>query len=322
MRQGIGTLATSQIAGRVVDRTAAVLGSQLTVAGTALYRTAPATDGDGSEWMVAWENAASITSTDRDIAACTVAWDPNAGTGYVNAAERVIEGDVNDDEIEPWVANLGASYLVGYSDQDSLGSSTYDAYVQSLDPATCTACEGELPVDVNSADEARTVRAAGKSSSGQNTDDAMLVWRTGTGGFLSTTRGLRFDARGVGLPSVTPSCGQGGVFRATCAVLDHAQFQLRLQGAVAGQPAFLVLSPHARILSCGPCALAPDPFRGIVIGAGVTDATGEATVLAPIPSSVPVALFYHAYAQWLVMNPGASCGLGFDMSNALGLIIL
>jgi hypothetical protein len=320
VRNGIGTLASSQIAGRVVDRTAAVVGTQLTIASTALYRTRPAVDGDGSEWMVAWQNAADSTSTDHDIAVCTVTWDPNASTPYVNVAERVIEGDVNDDEIEPWVANLGASYLVGYSDQGIVGS-TYGAYVQSLDPATCTACEGELPIDVRSNDEARTVRAAGKSSSGLNVDEALVVWRTGTGGFLSTTRGWRFDARGVALPSVTPSCGQGGQFRATCAVLSHAQFQMRLQGAVAGQPAFLVLSPYARIVGCGPCALAPDPFRGIVISAGVTDATGEATVLAPIPSSVPVALFYNLYAQWLVMNPGAACGLGFDMSNSLGLII-
>jgi hypothetical protein len=118
------------------------------------------------------------------------------------------------------------------------------------------------------------------------------------------------------------SCGQGGRFRATCANLNHAQFELRLTGAVPNQPAFLVLSPFARVISCGPCALVPDLFQGLVISVGSTDARGEASLLAPIPANVPVAQFYNLYGQWLVNNPAAACGLGFDMSNALGLIIL
>jgi hypothetical protein len=86
----------------------------------------------------------------------------------------------------------------------------------------------------------------------------------------------------------------------------------------------MALSPQPMpvFLNCNGCVMGADPFRGVLVSPGTTDARGDAAVSVPIPASLPVPQFYNVYTQWFVLNPSGSCSLGFEMSNTLGLIIL
>ena len=92
-------------------------------------------DGDGDNWVVAY--ARYEVGVLHDVDARSVLRQSN---GVTLGTVVTLAGDANDDETAPSACWSGNSALVGYIDLNGAGN--YDAYVRSIDPFRCEACEG------------------------------------------------------------------------------------------------------------------------------------------------------------------------------------
>ncbi len=300
---------TRDIRAAVVDRNLGVLFSLLGVASSPDDEEDPAVDGDGTNWVVAYTTEASPFSGDNDVACRGVSYDPAAGSTYLSASEVIVEGDTNDDEIDPSVAWVDASVLIGYADESGTAGD-YDAYVKSVDPFSCVTCEGEFALEVG----ARNTDSVRIATNG--TYEAIIVWgSTDRSTFEGDVVAQAFLEDAGRFVDFGGGCGLGGSAFASCARAGNAGFTLRLQHAAPGAPAWLILSPEPMFVGCGPCAIVPDPFRGFAISVGSTDSRGNATLNAPLA----IGLSIEFYMQWLVSRAGGAC-LGFDLSNALHVL--
>ncbi len=300
------------VRGAVVDRNLVFLDSFVAITSSGGNdEDLPDVDGNGRNWVVAFETEVTPGSGDNDVGCVGVTYQPSLGFGYLSGPQVIIEGGFNDDERNVSVAYMGHSVLVGYTDE--VASPNYDAYVKSVDPFTCADCEGEFALAITARD-ADFVAMAAESSAGGSNDRALIVWEetdTATGdGDLSAVRFRSDDGIFVDLGF---GCGTGGAATSTCAVIGNSGFSMRIQHANTNVPAWAVLSATRADIPCGSCTIVPDPFTGFVFGGGNTDFNGDASAGLPIPfnSSLVGRVFYF---QWFV-GGGSSC-FGFDLSNA------
>jgi len=275
-------------------------------------------DGNGNEWVVAFERAG--TAGDPDVVAVSLGWSTTSSTLTASPAVAVT-ALTNTDEMNPAVAWLGNSAIVGWERRAGPGSSDTDLFVKTIDGFTCAGCEPtQLLANTSYAENQLALAAApGAGTSGRG----LVAWRATTSGGSDSLLALGFvgdDGRGS---SLVGACGTGGRTAVGCARVGNANFQVRLRSARPAALAWLVLSPATTQLGCGPCSLVADPFIGFLAGPLTTDAGGAAAQLLAIPNSASLggATFI---AQWIVaaaVGTGACTFLDTDFSNGLSVRI-
>ena len=140
-------------------------------------------------------------------------------------------------------------------------STTRSAHVVSLDPFTCTSCEGAFQLGVSSRVEGPPSGCSVQSGGG-TAEDALFVWEqvlSGNGDIIA--RGWRTVDGDVA--SLGGGCGRGGTNRASCARSPATAFSFRLRDAVAAAPSVFLLSGSQSSIPCGACNLIPDLTGGL-----------------------------------------------------------
>lgn len=312
---------TTSPRGIVVDRNLNVLASATLVSSTD-DDDARDVDGDGTNWVVAYEHRLSNTSTDRDIHVVPALFDAVAGT-LVPGTPAVVTNLLNTDELAPALGFLGGSYVVAWLRRAAPGSQNTDIFAKSIDPFTCAQCEPTILL-ANSADveTALAITTAPYTQFAVFEGYGIVLWERADVAVLNgDLEGIRYDSGDGVQSSAMFGCGSGGGVVASCAVRGNADFRVRLREAPAGLASWLVLSPHLTSIGCGPCTLRADPFNGFVAPMQVTDSHGNAAVPIAIPNSAAV-VGVQVWAQWIVATPAGLCSyLGMDFSSHMYFVI-
>jgi hypothetical protein len=276
------------ISATVLDRDLQVL-AHVPIAASAHEEEAPAVDGDGDRWLVGYEDR-----TDGTVDGSPVFWSSTSATAWVGAG-RVISAQAG--AASPVVVATPDSYLVTTRRTGAPGTT-----LTSLDAFACLPCQGTAGLP----SAGQTAVAGAADASGAN-EHAVVLFAPGKSQLLTVTDGSTTSLGG--------GCGAGGRARAHCAILANAGFELGVIDARASVPAFLAVSAGRAELPCGGCILIPDLGTGLVIGAGSTDALGNAALALPLPND-PSLSGAVLYEQWLLLN-GSSCAGALELSSAL-----
>jgi hypothetical protein len=304
--------ADTAVHGAVVDGTLQVLAAApLLTAPTGVVNHA--VDGDGDRWLLAWEVGNQLTT--GDLFARAIEWQPATSTLSVAATVPVATSSVFAEKF-PGVGWLGNAAAIGYVSAD-FTSPTYvtTTAVATIDAIACTACEApaiatSLPQGFGHFDTHVAVRPrpAGTAS------EVLLLWNEDdpVAGVTLRARAFRSDD---GLEHDRGGACGGGVASHTCARPGNGGYTLRLRGAPAAQPAFVVLGTAALQVGCGPCTIGPDPATGTAVFGGTTTTNGTAALPLPLPPQ-PALVGFLFLQQWLTFAPTGGC-VGLAASNTL-----
>lgn len=321
MRQFTGT-ANTYVRAAIVSRNLAVLDSFLAVADAATGdHDNPDVDGNGRNWVVAWDREASSGSGDPGIYVRAIGWNSNAtapNQGYFVSGQVVVEDDLNDSEFTPAVAWTGDGVLVAYVDNATVGDD--DIFANLIDLYTCALCRStDYNIDITN-DDADSPSIASCRSAGENNVRSLVSYRwnditSPPTGSNADIRAIRFDADEGTISNLGGGCGTGGTAAASCAVSPNAAFTIRLRSAAPSGTNYLLLSPSTINLSCGACTLVPNPYAGFV-SIGTNNSLGDRSVSLPIPAAVVGASLVMQF-----VTTGSNCFGGFDLSNAVRITV-
>ena len=310
--------------GALVDRDLEVLVPPFAIRGTSEVEARADVDGDGRQWLVAFERVALVG--DMDVFGRLVSWDAEEGVLHVSQ-DHVLADEPARNVRKPSVAWMGESYLVGFLKEFS--PLDYDVYVKSVEAFGCADCEGEFLVDDPPTYEHSVVLGQRRGSATAG-NEALIAWLTTTDTAsplgeplkVATMEQRRFRADDGTVRDLGGGCGGGGTASASCGHAGTSGFSVRVEGAAALTPARLVLGVERLHAGCGGCRLLPLPFA---VFDAVTDAFGRATLTMPLPQQ-PSLVGTELLVQWIVSTPGPcrSAGatpLGLSLSNALGITI-
>jgi hypothetical protein len=314
------SIATASVHGAVIDRDLFVRAPRFDVVPSAPARPRnPFVDGDGERWVVAYQTANPLLQQNA-VSCRAVALYLGESTPSLEPARSVRQSTAN-----LWsasVAMLDDSFLVGYVVEGQAGPTTvYTSGLVSIDPHTCTECEGVFVVEAISLEQTDLLAVGQRHpSNSRSAADALAVWSSQTGVFR-TVKARRFHPEDGAATSVGGGCGNGGRAESTCFVLGNGNYQHRLVGATRRAPAILVLGATRLDFPCGACTLVPDPTSGLAITAGLTDGRGAAAVPMPVPQQASL-LGASLWQQWLTLPPAPACPtFGLGLSNALRIVI-
>ncbi len=299
--------------GSIVDRDLTVLASGLSFDSAVNFTTNVDVDGDGNNWVVAWQTRES-TTLQHDVFARTVHF-VSPGSFALGSGIVTIEATPTSDEIRPHVCWTGDASLVSY--QISALPGVGATYVRSIDSFSCADCEGRSRVVTSLSDDYAIVGAS-RRSGGDAVDEALFVQERRTGGGAADLLAQLWSGVDGRSQVVQASCGsRGGTTYANCALAGYAGFTMRCVDAEPNTTAILVLSRSQSPIVCGACRLVPDPYTGFVLFTN-TNASGDASFAVAIPGNV-AALGLDFYMQWIIVEPVTpGCYLlGSDLSTAL-----
>jgi hypothetical protein len=314
--------ANTAVRAAIVDRNLTILENFMTVASTTNDNDNPDVDGNGRNWVVAWDREATSGNGDPGIIVRGIGWNPQGSAGnqgYFVTSDVVVEDDLSDVERTPAVAWTGDGVLVAYVDNATVGDD--DIYANLLDLYTCALCRTtDYAIDVSN-DTADSPAISSGRSGGENTVRCLIAHRFNDvtappAGSNADIHAIRFDADEGSVSTLGGGCGNGGVMGLSCAISPNPLFRFRLLGAAPAANGFLVLSPTTLNLGCGGCTLVPNPFTGFIVSTGATDAMGSDSYGLAIPAAVVGASLT---AQWLVA--GTNCLGGFDLSTAVRVTV-
>ncbi len=306
-----------EVCAMVVDRNLNALDNFVQITANSVNDTAPSCDGDGRNWVVAWERDEAGSISVEDIYCTAVHLNAAENAAYLGASGIPIETDVNDDEHHASVSWLGESVLIAYADQNS--GSDYDVTCVPIDPFTCQRNAFEYIVTSSTLDQ--DWPAIGSAfSGGSDSDRALIIWEEENQNSIAFI-GARFWSAEEGLTTEEVSgCGTGGFAYATRITTGNTDFVHRLRSSRSFSPCALVFSFGRIDAGCGLCTLVPDPTTGFAFGAS-TDFRGNASVAMSIPANSSLAGLTF-YDQWLVTAPAPFCApVGTDFSNAIRVVI-
>ncbi|MCR9243685.1 MAG: hypothetical protein NXI31_01550 [bacterium] len=299
----------------VVDREITVLASQ-SLDGAVNFTAAIDIDGNGNEWVAAWQVRES-SGLLNDVVARSLAYSENDRSSYLQPI-AVISNQAGTDETDPSVCWLGNATLVGYTNHQT--STSTSAWVRSIDSHTCFVCEANERLVASLTDDAVPV-AASMRSGGADIDEALVAFhrRSATIGRIHTRV---YDSEAGVSRTVQEGCGIGGGWAsATCARNGNAGFAVRVIGAAPNTAAVLVGSRAIAPIPCGPCRLLPNPYAGF-IHSTATDTTGAAALTVAIPAA-PAFVGVEVFLQWAVFEPlTPGCFLfASDLSTAIRVTV-
>ncbi len=306
----------SDIVAVILDRSLNIL-DNFGITGDLVTDDNPACDGDGTNWVVAWQQE-ELSPGKHDILCVPVRW--NGAVATVGTPEPVADL-IFEDEHDPVVGWAGDTAVIGWLDHVFL-SNRDNAYYATATFDDCLVCETQGEVDVTLRSSAYLAIATQRHGAQIGSDDhAMFVWTsqdtsTSDGETLvQRVRGLDGDVTDLG-----GGCGAGGTASGDCAIIGNATFGHRLTGAATTATCALLLSLDQLEEACGPCQLMVDPFVGWTLPS-FTGSTGNAIVTMPMPTD-PALAGFRFYDQWLVASPSPQCtAIGLDFSNGISVRI-
>jgi len=303
----------------VINSSGAPITAAIAVDSATGHDEKPEVDGDGTNWVVAWQHEVSTTGPNfHDAFARSIAI---AGSPAALIATPIVQLMINipalNDELTPSVIRTGGSTLVGV-DYRALPLFGDSSSVASLDPFDCALCEGVIYPHINGAVAEGAPFGCSALSGGGPPDDALLVWE-----FITASNPANADiaaqfwhsADGA-VSSLGGGCGSGGIAQATCVRVPNPAFAHRLRGATPSAGTLLLQSLGQESGVCGPCTRVP-ALNGIVTLFLLTDSVGNAALRSVIPNNSAL----RGLVQLTLRSGGACIQFDIDMSNALRIVI-
>lgn len=268
--------------------------------------------GDGEEWVVVFESEPSEGTGDNNIVAVPVHWRHQVAALHASSP-RTVTGLVNVDELDPAISRLDHSYLVAWRRRAAPGSTDTEVFMKTIDPIACTTCEATVLLANSNATE--TNLATASSLDGRY---AFIAWEADTAGNGDLQGAVWEAADGYAL--IGSSCGTAGRIAVGCARVGNQDFRVDMHDGPLSFGSFLVLSPDATFITCGPCTLIANPFTGFV-STVVPGINGLAAYNLAIPANSSLSGI-GIRAQWIVAPASGQCTyLGADFSSAAQIII-
>lgn len=283
---GFGTATVSDLATFTNDRLSAV-------------------DGDGENWIVAYERERTIGSADSFVVVRPLRL--SGSLLSVNGVESFLGSGLGTTQERPAVSFTGRQTLVAFEELDPLEGIT----LESVDPFTGLPSGERLEASPGFNDPARPALASQYSGGGNlistdGFDDVLAVWDTVPfGGSSTDVVAYRYDS-GSGPNDLGGECGGGGELLLPCLFEGNGNFAVRLEGAPASRPTFLTISGGTTSVACGPCVLVPALDGSNTTFTGMTDVNGVASFPIAVPPGVAGGF---VVAQALTFEPGGPCSM-------------
>jgi hypothetical protein len=286
----------------------------------ALDHRLPDVDGDGRQFIVAWQRTESLGSSHTDIYLRPVAY--IGGNLVLHGLSPVaLETLPGIDTRDVAVSFSGEQTVIAFSRLDD-PTDDEDVMLMTVDPNNGKQNGTQLTALTHPEDEdARAPAIASMYAGGSSSDHLLPVWelRAADGdlyAWLFESPDATTDLGGACGLGVS---GPGGDLYAPCFSPGNAQFNTHLRDAAPSVPALLVISSGALPFACGPCVIHPNVGVPHFIYARTTDLYGRASVQINVP--IPLAAGTQFTAQWCVFS-GVTCPLiGADLSNAQRLTV-
>jgi hypothetical protein len=277
-------------------------------------------DGDGTNFMLAFERQLLLNNGDHDIRCLRASFDSGTSVLSQAGATVIVEGGLNDDEVDPAIAFTGLKYHLAFLDEKS--GFGFDLAVRELDPADCLSCGVNTSI-VASATSLQLAPAIASqwngTSSPTSTDDQVLVaWENTTLAppFTGTILAQRIQSVGASGPTTNlgGGCAGGGTASTTGALAPgSADFTFTLSGASLAATFGLVnvnVGPAATF-PCGTCA---GPLPGIIIGRPVIAGASSFKLAIPCDSASIGTVWDY---DWIVaLVPTSPCPLFANVANS------
>ncbi|MCA8948390.1 MAG: hypothetical protein KDE27_02740 [Planctomycetes bacterium] len=205
-----------QVLSAYVDRDLQILQAFHQVTAFATGGRNPAVDGDGTDFLVAYDRPDPAASALGDVYCRRVSWN---GTALVNAtAEIGIATTANDDERTPAVGLLGAKYLIAWADALSSGGLRYEISAQEVDLQNCVPCGLRTHVSAPTGNTLQSPAIGTRYTAAAGTpvtaDEGILAYTNAIAGPPFSTNIALLRARGFGAGSpptdLGGACGNGG----------------------------------------------------------------------------------------------------------------
>lgn len=292
-----GSPTMTRLFAQVVDDSGVLCGTPETVVNTGSgdVRSPSVATRDGSEFVVAWEDAAASTvKLRRGVVggACgstSWAWDgilvPIVQAGVAKAPAIVF---ARDRYVLAWQQNARV-------------------FVKALEPATCASCGAESRVDANLVLDAQPALASRWDGGDTTTEGAMVVWAglpaiSARHWVEHATPGIENLGGGCGIPGLSDFATYDNL-----PVLGADDFEVLLLNPTSPVLA-MVIGFSENPFACGPCTLIPSQD---VIVPGLVSAT------IPIPCN-PDLIRAELFVQWVQVRPsGCPAFAGYGLSNCL-----
>ena len=310
----------------MVDYIGTVLatGGTLTTSGPDEER--PDVAGDGEVGMVVFQREAAAGNGDNDIWARKLEYDAVNDEVDLDPETIIVEGELDDDELEPAIGLSGNEYLIAWADQVGAGF-VYDVFATTVGKDTCLVCEPEVtvsaPVLSNREPEIGTRQAGGDATEGE----AAIAY-TRTGGVPNDQIFFHvWENQGTGSSTLTfgGGCGEGGVISlAGSDEIGSTDFVVNLSSASAiSTIAVLNINAPGGEFACGPCTVLPLKFLSTQATAPGPGGTKQASQPFQIPCKGALAGKSVAF-QWIVLPTVSSpCALdpNISLSNRIQLTL-
>lgn len=261
----------TELFGAVVDRSLAVLAPPVALTSNSLHDEHPAVDGDGSTFVLVYQQQEAPGSLLHDIRGSRLQFTGSALN--VAAADVPIETTVGRDERRPHTAWLGPKHCVVFEEQ--IGSVNTGIGARLVDD-TCVPCNSKMVFDGLNPTFPRvrehSPRVGGRWQFARNgvDDDGFLAFTEADDAppFAGSIICQQLQALGNGLPEVTvgAGCGIGGnayTGGGSPFVVGSQYFTLYASGLAPGAMPLLSIGFAAAPLACGACTLT-DPVALLV----------------------------------------------------------
>lgn len=253
----VNLLSDSEIAVQGVTRNAALVGSTVTVTANSLGDGAGAVDGDGTRFLLVWQQQEGAGGT-YDIVCRGLNLSGSALT--LVGSEQRLGGAAGLNDVNPDVAFLGGKYGVFWVQELSSFLDDIWGTIVNADCTTCGAAFALTGINNPNHNTEFEPRCVGQFAGGGASDHGFLVFSEAENAppFEGDLVGQRFEAVGPGLPPaiVGPGCGLGGVAGTNGPfAVGNASFQFTLTGAQPTAVVFLSIALPGAPIVCGPCGL-------------------------------------------------------------------
>lgn len=262
-------------------------------------RRAPAVDGDGQSYVVAYERQEVSYSAEYDVYCRGLTWD---GINLMPAGGEVaLATDPGSDESAPAVGMVDSRFLVAWA-QAQPGSSSYDVMMRTVDAGgqACGPLSG-VPPSLTASDVHPAIGAQ-RASGGGGGEGMVAYASTDTQGNQFALTHVVEQFTGASTQITGPGCGLGGTISVTGPfAIGNLDFRVDLTGAdPATGPLFLSLGAPGATFPCGGCTLV-NPLVAVPVPSN----NGNASLPLPVPCGIPPVPFVFEF-QWVAFGSWVS----------------
>jgi hypothetical protein len=289
------------------------------VAATTLDESHPDVDGDGANWLVAYESDPS-GSAQTDIHSRKVSY--TGSPTLVMGIPKTVEASAGQVEAAPAVAYAGPKYLVAFEDVNGLLDR--DVVGVGINPKLFEVCEPHHTLLAGAEYSGEVALAARVSASPSAGDEVLAVWQQALPAFPASGEvlGAFWEAIGPGgsVVNVGGGCAGGGAITTAGAVsVGNPALAINLTGASGAATLALLNIALAPVPSaCGSCTF---NLPAILLSTGMAGGAASISIPVPCDAALSGAVFQ---AQWAVLPTGlAPCPTfpGVSFSDRLSMAV-